>query len=61
MITLLEFFLTTIFAGLLAVIFERECFHYPFIAIQQNWMPIVAVGFTEGFGLLLANLGSFGS
>jgi len=58
MITLLEFFLTAFFAGLLGVIFERECFQYPFTAIRQNWLPIVVVGFTEGFGLLLANLGA---
>eukprot|EP01036_Dinobryon_divergens_P024934 gene24934-33429_t len=57
MVTLLEFFLTAIFAGLLAVIFETENFQYPFSAIRQNWTAIVTVGVTEGIGLLLANLG----
>ena len=56
-VILFEFLFTTAFASVLALIFEPSWLRYPFTSIRENWLAILAVGFTEGFGLLLSTLG----
>lgn len=52
-----EFGVVTIISLILALVFEPQYWVFPFLSIRKYALLLVAVGFSEGGGFLLAQLG----
>jgi len=55
--TCVMFLVSAVFSLVVASIVEKDQLRYPFTQIMNNWVWIVATGFTEAFACTLCNVG----